>query len=75
MVALSHKLYDVHKEKPMLPSPNILTPRKPPISELVLSDRLITLAEAADRAGYVDTAEHLLTLACSVFDEAPHKPH
>ena len=44
-------------------------------SELVLSDRLISLAQDADRAGYRDTAEHLLSLACSVFDEAPAKPH
>ena len=50
-------------------------PPKRPWSELVLSDRLLTLAEDADRAGYRDTAEHLLTLACSVFDEAPAKPH
>jgi hypothetical protein len=48
---------------------------KPPVSELVLSDRLITLAKDADSAGYIDTAEHLLTLACSVFDEAPKKLH
>lgn len=46
-----------------------------PWSELVLSDRLLSLAEDADRAGYRDTAEHLLSLACSVFDEAPAKPH
>ena len=45
------------------------------VSELVLSDRLVALAEDADRAGYTDTAEHLLTLACSVFDEAAKKPH
>jgi hypothetical protein len=44
-------------------------------SELVLSDRLLTLAEDADRAGYTDTAEVLLKLACSVFDEAPTKLH
>ena len=50
------------------------TPRTS-LDELVLSDRLITLAEVADRAGYTDTAEHLVTLACSVFDEAPKKPH
>jgi hypothetical protein len=50
-------------------------PAKPAFSELVLSDRLITLAKDADRAGYIDTAEHLLTLACSVFDEAAKKPH
>jgi hypothetical protein len=48
---------------------------KQAFSELVLSDRLITLAKDADRAGYIDTAEHLLTLACSVFDEAPNKLH
>jgi hypothetical protein len=57
-----------------------ITPRasaspKCPFSELVLSDRLIALAKDADRAGYTDTAGHLVTLACSVFDEAPHKPH
>ncbi|HEX4171645.1 MAG TPA: hypothetical protein VHY82_04125 [Acetobacteraceae bacterium] len=46
------------------------TIRRAAISELVLSDRLITLAEDADRAGYTRTAEHLLSLACSVFDEA-----
>jgi hypothetical protein len=48
---------------------------KPAFSELILSDRLITLAKDADRAGYIDTAEHLLSLACSVFDEAPKKLH
>ncbi len=48
---------------------------KPPVSELVLSDRLIALAEDAERAGYMDTAERLVTLACSVFDEATRKPH
>jgi hypothetical protein len=51
------------------------TATKPALSELVLSDRLITLAKDADRAGYIDTAEHLLTLACSVFDEAAKTPH
>jgi hypothetical protein len=50
-------------------------PRCPDCNELVLSDRLITLAQDADRAGYTDTAEMLLDLACSVFDEAPRKPH
>jgi hypothetical protein len=47
----------------------------PPCSELMLSDRLISLAEDADRAGYTDTAEMLVNLACSVFDEASRKPH
>jgi hypothetical protein len=45
---------------------------KPAFSELILSDRLITLAKDADLAGYTDTAEHLLTIACSVFDDAPN---
>ena len=48
---------------------------KSAVSELVLSDRLIALAEDADRAGYTDTAECLINLACSVFDEAKKKPH
>ena len=45
------------------------------VSPLVLSDRLLTLARDADRAGYTGTAEQLLTLACTVFDEAPKKVH
>jgi hypothetical protein len=59
----------------MTPAVNIEVSRKPAVSELMLSDRLIALAEAADHAGYTDTAERLVTLACSVFDEARHKPH
>jgi hypothetical protein len=51
------------------------TVREATVNELVLSDRLIALAQDADRAGYTDTAEHLLTLACSVFDEAAKRPH
>lgn len=50
-------------------------PGKPAFSELILSDRLIALAQDADRAGYKDTAERLITLACSVFDETPRKAH
>ncbi len=46
---------------------------RPQVSPLVLSDRLITLALDADRAGYTGTAERLLTLACAVFDEAPRQ--
>ena len=59
----------------MIPAINTEASQKSTVSELVLSDRLIALAEAADRAGYTDTAERLVTLACSVFDEAPRKPH
>ena len=39
-------------------------------SRLMLSDRLLHLAEDADRAGCPVAAEHLLALAHSVFDEA-----
>jgi hypothetical protein len=45
------------------------------VSPLVLSDRLIALAEDADRAGYTGTAEQLLRLACAVLDEAPQPQH
>ena len=45
------------------------------VSPLVLSDQLITLAQTADRAGFIGTAEQLITLACAVFDEAPRKKH
>lgn len=44
-------------------------------SPLVLSDRLLTLAEDADRAGLHEAAEHLLELASEVLDEAPHWKH
>jgi len=42
-------------------------------SPLVLSDRLLTLAQDADRAGYAATAEHLLELAFTVFEEKCHQ--
>lgn len=41
------------------------------VSQLVLSDRLLTLARDADRAGYGFAARRLLNLAHSVFDETP----
>ena len=41
------------------------------VSPLVLADRLITLAQDADRAGYAQSATHLLGLAYAVFDETP----
>lgn len=59
----------------MVPATNAIAARNLPVSELILSDRLIALAQDADRAGYTDTAERLVTLACSVFDEAARKPH
>jgi hypothetical protein len=44
-------------------------------SHLVISDRLIRLAEEADRAGYTATAHQLVDLACAIFDEAPTLLH
>ncbi|HET6182213.1 MAG TPA: hypothetical protein VFA03_01300 [Acetobacteraceae bacterium] len=41
-----------------------------PLSELALSDRLIALAQEAERAGFRHIAEGLVHLACDVFDEA-----
>ncbi len=38
------------------------------ISPLMLSDRLLRLAEDADTVGLRDTAEHLLVLATQVLD-------
>ena len=57
-----------------------LQPSSPPTrqietSPLMLSDHLITLAEQADRAGYTTTARRLVSLACTVFDEAAKRPH
>lgn len=49
------------------PTPTFVT------SPLVLSDRLLTLAQDADRAGYQVTADGLVQLAHRVFDE-PHLP-
>jgi hypothetical protein len=45
------------------------------VSPLTLSDRLIALAQDADRAGFSNTAAQLVHLACSVFDEAPRISH
>ncbi len=44
----------------------------PPASPLVLCDRLITLAQDAERAGCAVTAEHLVHLAHTVLEE-PHR--
>ena len=59
----------------MLHTMNLEALRTSAVSELMLSDRLIALAQEVDRAGYTDTAETLVSLACSVFDEAVKKPH
>jgi hypothetical protein len=45
----------------------------PPPSPLVLADRLLSLAEEADRAGLVQTASRLVRVALKVLDERPAK--
>jgi len=45
-----------------------------PISPLVLADRLIALAEDADRAGLRKAAGHIIRLAERVCEERP-RPH
>jgi len=50
-------------------TPHAALPNTPPPSPLVLCDRLISLAQDADRAGCPSTAEHLVQLAFSVFEE------
>lgn len=45
-------------------------PPRPQTSPLLLSDRLIALAQDAERAGFRGTAKRLVALACNVFDEA-----
>ena len=39
------------------------------VSPLLIADRLITLAQYADRAGYSATADRLIRLVNRVFDE------
>ena len=56
----------------VLATPPIATPQ-PPFSELVLSDRRLRLPRV--QVGFTDTAERLITLACSVFDETPRVHH
>jgi hypothetical protein len=40
-----------------------------PLSKLQLSDRLLTLAQEAERAGLPQTADGLVRLACAVLEE------
>ncbi len=41
------------------------------VSPLMIADRLLTLAEDADRAGLRRPAQRLLKLAFAVYDEKP----
>jgi hypothetical protein len=40
-------------------------------SKLVLSDRLLTLAQDAERGGYLTTADRLVRMAFAVLEETP----
>jgi hypothetical protein len=64
------------------PDPRPLTPAFPtsprptlPPSPLILCDRLIALAQEADRAGHLTTATQLLRLAHTVLDEEAAPRH
>jgi hypothetical protein len=46
-------------------------PPTPKTSPLLICDRLLALAQDADRAGCSVTAEHLFHLAHTVLDERP----
>jgi hypothetical protein len=41
------------------------------VSPMLLADRMLFLAEQAERAGLADTAGRLVALAHTVFDEHP----
>jgi hypothetical protein len=59
----------------MVPTTDFRIRQSATVSPLTLSDRLITLAKDAETAGYAITAEQLLRLAITIFDEAPRRPH
>ncbi len=50
-----------------------ILPAVAPISALVLCDRLIQVAQDADRAGYSQTAAHLVALVDHMFDGPPQR--
>jgi hypothetical protein len=54
----------------LAPDPDLSLPSR--FSPLVLIDRLISLAEQADRAGMDTAAGRLVRLAYAVCDEAPN---
>jgi len=54
-----------------MPAPQVAISAMPVRSPLMLADRMITLAQDADRAGYAKTASRLVRLACKVLDRQP----
>jgi hypothetical protein len=55
--------------------PNLHEAPRPATSPLMLADRLISLAQEADRAGYTLSASRLVTLVYAMFDETPRGQH
>ncbi len=54
------------------PIAGYVPPPEDAVSPLMLADRLLTLAQDADRAGFPRPAERLLRLAYAVCNERPH---
>ena len=54
-----------------MPSTQSIVLATPVRSPLMLADRMITLAQDADRAGYSKAASRLVRLACKVLDRQP----
>jgi hypothetical protein len=54
-----------------IPAPGYF-PGAEKVSPLVLADKLLSLAQDADRAGYARPAERLLRLAYAICNERPH---
>ncbi len=61
---------------PGVSAPGVSAPgaSAPGASAMTLSDRLITLAKDAETAGFALTADQLVQLAITIFDEAPRRP-
>ena len=57
-----------------LPLPSVDKVAATPISPLVISDRLISLAEQAGQVGCKATARHLIRLASRVLEERTSLP-
>ena len=53
----------------------IVSQNEPAFSPLMLSDRLLTLAEDADKDGFRTAAESLLSLASKVLDQPARMHH
>ncbi len=55
----------------MMTTHHALSPNPPPVSRLVLCDRLLTMAQDIDRLGLRHAAEHLVGLADAVLIAPP----